>query len=264
MSIKNHGVILGKRDTDYLAGTLSYEVRNLSGDWTPYLPPGEWQRNHVFDSMACVTFSALNSLEVQYKFLTGNGINLSDRFTAKMSGTTSQGNYLWKVGDSIRKQGVVDEVVWPTADNFDWNTYYSEIPETIKARGLEFLNDFEIQYEWIDWTKESLIHHLKHAPIQVVIPGHAVLAFYSTLEVSKYFDSYEPFVKERTELFSSALKIVLTRKQKVMTEKDVKSLQALEGYLDPEGVKFWTGKSLSEYLKARLADKVKTINEINE
>lgn len=46
-----------------------------------------------------------------------------------------------------------------------------------------------------------------------------------------------------------------------MTEKEVKQLQALEGYSDPAGVVFWTGKPLSEYLKARLPDKVKTINE---
>lgn len=47
----------------------------------------------------------------------------------------------------------------------------------------------------------------------------------------------------------------------MLTEKQVKQLQALEGYNDPEGVKFWTGKLLSDYLNARLPDKIKTINE---
>lgn len=46
-----------------------------------------------------------------------------------------------------------------------------------------------------------------------------------------------------------------------MTEQEVKQLQALEGYSDPEGVAYWTGKPLGEYLKARLPDKIKTINE---
>ena len=49
-----------------------------------------------------------------------------------------------------------------------------------------------------------------------------------------------------------------------MSEKEVASLQALEGYSDPEGVAYWTGKPLSEYLKARLADKVKTIQELQK
>ena len=48
---------------------------------------------------------------------------------------------------------------------------------------------------------------------------------------------------------------------KTMTEQEVRQLQALEGYKDEAGVEFWTGKNLSDYLKARLPDKVKTINE---
>jgi murein DD-endopeptidase MepM/ murein hydrolase activator NlpD len=44
-----------------------------------------------------------------------------------------------------------------------------------------------------------------------------------------------------------------------MTEKEVRQLQALEGYSDESGVQYWTGKTLADYLKARLADKVKTI-----
>ena len=47
----------------------------------------------------------------------------------------------------------------------------------------------------------------------------------------------------------------------VMSEQEVKQLQALEGYSDPAGVVFWTGKPLSEYLKARLPDKIKTLEE---
>ena len=47
-----------------------------------------------------------------------------------------------------------------------------------------------------------------------------------------------------------------------MTEHEVASLQALEGYSDPEGVAYWTGKPLSEYLKARLSDKLKDITKL--
>ena len=46
-----------------------------------------------------------------------------------------------------------------------------------------------------------------------------------------------------------------------MTKEEVKQLQALEGYSDSEGVDYWAGKPLSAYLKARLEDKIKTINE---
>ena len=46
-----------------------------------------------------------------------------------------------------------------------------------------------------------------------------------------------------------------------MSEQEVMALQSLEGYSDPEGVTFWTGKTLGEYLKARLLDKVKEIQK---
>ena len=50
--------------------------------------------------------------------------------------------------------------------------------------------------------------------------------------------------------------------KKPMTESEVAQLQALEGYSDPEGVAYWTGKPLSEYLKARLSDKLKDITKL--
>ena len=255
----NHGIIEGQRNTDFVAGALPYEIRNPSGDWTTLLPPGEFQRNHVFDTMACVTFSALNSIEVQHKLITGKDRNFSDRFTAKMSGTTQQGNYLFKVADSIRKDGLVDEVVWPTADNFDWNQYYVFPPIEVINKGREFFNEWEVAYEFIDFNRDSLIYHLKHAPIQVVIPGHAVLAFWSTQQVTKYFDSYEPFQKERTEVFSSALKIVLTRKTKMLTKEQVHRLYALWGLNDPVGEAFWVGKSLDDLLEARKKDQLNNL-----
>ena len=50
--------------------------------------------------------------------------------------------------------------------------------------------------------------------------------------------------------------------QKLMTKKDVEMLQALEGYKDDAGAVYWTGKPLSEYLKARLQDKENQIKNL--
>lgn len=208
----NYGVIEGQRDTDYVAGTLPYEVLNPSGDWTPWLPLGEWQYINNFDLMACVTFSGENVLETIHYFLTGVRRNFSDRFNAFLSGTTTNGNWLWKVGDSFRKDGLVEETDWPTPPNPTWNTYYTPPPIEVINKGKKFLEEWTINYEFIDFSKESLLKHIKQSPIQVVIPGHAVMLFASTEQINKYFDSYEPFIKERVEGFSSALKYVMTRK----------------------------------------------------
>lgn len=51
----------------------------------------------------------------------------------------------------------------------------------------------------------------------------------------------------------------------VLTAKQVKELQALEGYFDQAGIDYWSGKSdnkpktLDDYLAARIPDKVKTL-----
>ncbi len=210
---ENRGAIEGRRDTDYVAGELPYEVRNPSGDWTDYLPSGERQRLFNVDTMACVSFSLLNCVETQIKFLTGQELNYSDRFLAKMSGTTIDGNYLWKVADSARKDGLVFQAAWPTPENYTWDTYYAEIPQHIKDMGKRFLEFWDINYEWIPTTKEEFLHHLKQAPLQIVKPGHAVMGFYQPSDVTKYFDSYLPYLKEiNTDEIRDALKIIVKKK----------------------------------------------------
>lgn len=234
--VRNLGVILGQRDTDWVAGTIPYEVNVPDGDWTPYLPPGEWQRVENLDLMSCVTFSALNVIETLYKFQIGESRNFSDRFTARMSGTTPQGNWLWKVADSIRKDGVVDEADWPIPANTTWEGYYTTPPYSVIDKAQRFLNKFKVNYEVVDFTKESLMHHLKQSPIQVVIPGHAVMNFFTNADIYKYFDSYEPFIKERKDGFVSALKYVMVKNEDMLFEQ-IKTASSPDVYLVRDGKK---------------------------
>ena len=262
--IKNYGVIEGQRGTDWVAGSIPFEELNPSGVWDQWLPLGEWQRIGNLDLMACVTFSGLNILEMIYFFMTGTRRNFADRFNAFLSGTTVNGNWLWKVGDSFRKDGLVDEIEWPTPSaNPTWEEYY--IPPTIDTinKGKKFLEDWTINYEFIDFSRDSLLYHIKQSPIQVVIPGHAV-ALFNVGQVYKYFDSYEPFIKERSEGFSSALKYVMTRKTKMLDKEDVRFLQAREGYHDDSGVEFWGNGShtLKEYKTERVPDKIKELTDL--
>lgn len=259
----NHGVIEGVRDTDFVAGTIPYEVRNPSGDWSFGLPPGEWQSNSFTDTMACVTFGELNSIETQMKLVYGLDKNYSDRFTAFMSGTTPQGNYLWKVADSIRKDGLVEESVWPSPPNFTWDTYYTPPMIEVINKAKEWKAMWRVEYEFIPFTKESIMFHLKQSPINVIIPGHLVMEFINNEQVEKYFDSYAPFVKDRTQTLSSAMKIVLTRKN-MLDKEDIRFLQALEGFRDEAGVNFWGDgtHTLKEYKSARVPDKINGLNNI--
>lgn len=223
---------------------IVYEER--CKDWTPYLPSNEKQYNKKFDTMACVSFSALNAIETQMNFLIANNLltpaqfivikelgfidennkfNCSDRFTAKMSGTTKNGNYLEKVGDSIRNDGILPEKDWKWDDTFNWDGFYSEIPQALKDKAKKIKDIIQFNTEWViikEWN-QNVVNVLKyqtlHSPIQIaapvcpmwsrftlkpedtvktcpsVVPQHATIV-YGVDEVIRDFDHYNPFAKK--------------------------------------------------------------------
>lgn len=220
----NHGVILGQRDTDWQAGEftfITYEVRNESGDWRPYLPTKEIQYGKE-DSLSCVSFSAINAIEMQEKFLTGNETNYSDRWIAKRSGTTTSGNYLYKVADTIRKEGLVLETDYPTPPNYTFAEYHADIPQdklnALTAKGQEWLKKWDFRYEFVPATKDQMLLHIKQAPLQIVVPGHAIVNFLCEQDVVNYFDTYNPHEKKTPYAnVQAAMKPLLT--QKTMAKK---------------------------------------------
>jgi len=215
----NHGVKLGQRPTDWQAGSftfISYEERNPSGDWRPYLPTKEIQYGKE-DSMSCVSFSAINAIEMQEKFLTGNETNYSDRWLAIMSETTHDGNWLYKVGDAIRKYGLVTEDKYPAPPNYTFDAYHAkpspELQVELEAEGKQWLSEWDFKYEFVPATKDSMLGHIKQAPLQIVIPGHAIVNFLCEADVVNYFDTYNPFEKKTAYgNVQSALKPLLTKK----------------------------------------------------
>ena len=228
-----HGVKLGFRPEDWVAGSigaLSFEERNPSGDWRPYLVAKEYQKAKE-DSMSCVSFSAISSIEMQEKFLTGVERNYSDRWIAKMSGTTVDGNWLWKVGDTIRNLGLVAESSYPAPANFTFAQYHAEIPEAKKQEllkeGQAWKQKWDVKTEFINtsigmWytVKEDLMKHIKHAPLQIVKPGHAIVNFLCEQDIVNYFDTYKPFEKKLAySNIQTAYKYVLTPKNMYTTKK---------------------------------------------
>jgi len=202
-----------KRPTDYSIGALDETPINPSGNWKDCLPIKEYQ-NRGLETVACVSFSALNCLEILHKRLYGVEMNWSDRFTAKMSNTTHRGNWLTTVADSIRHDGLILEKDYPSIWT-SWDNYYQEVPQELKNKGKEFLKQYKINYEWIIPTNpDTLIYALKIAPIQVVVHAwsnkvngiyqrtekplnHAVVLINSVY--GKYweiFDTYDGIIKK--------------------------------------------------------------------
>lgn len=196
----NRGLIPLEKSTDWLAADLVYEVNVPDGNWTPFLTRFEKQRFRNVETMACVSFSGNQICEMQIKQKTGVEVNFSDRFLAKCSGTTKQGNALSIVGDTLRNIGVVHEEEWPVPpEPFNWDNYYSDIPSfVIKKAKAQFLDKYDVHYGSVsDHSPQNLLYHLKQAPLWVTIPGHAIAGCVVNVAGNKitYFDTYEPALK---------------------------------------------------------------------
>ncbi len=254
MKLKNYGLIIEQpRVSDYIVGAGSavkaQDILNVTGDWEPKIPEGEYQNGVYFDTMGCVTFSALNILEMLFKAKFGIEINFSDRFTAKMSGTTLKGNSFSNVAESIRKDGLLLEDRWdyPRTQRtpvFVRDEYYETIPNVLIEEAKKFLNDYEIQYEWVPATKEKLREMLQYAPLQVQVVAWydknkdgvyekpagvdfnhgTVLIEYPENGKPKIFDSYSPFVKELEDGYdfgTYALKYQINKKDSMQAFLDL-------------------------------------------
>ena len=181
---KNTGLIPEITEDAWLGGNIPYQVNNESADWRPYDVEHEKQKDPV-ETMACVTFSLLNNLEIQHKFK-GVDINLSDKFSAKVSNTQQNGNTFERVADSCRLSssrsiGVVAESIWPNKPKAQsWAEYYKSIPQEILQEALKVDFNYEFIPHSTSWA-ETLRHNLKQCPLWITWPKdpyHAMTLMY--------------------------------------------------------------------------------------
>lgn len=170
----NTGLIPDLTPNVWIGGSIPYVVNNESADWRPYVANYELQRDPL-ETMACVTFSLLNNLEIQHKFR-GVDINLADRFTAKVSDTQMNGNTFENVADSCRASssrcvGVVKEPIWPNNKYKTWAEYYANIPQEVLQKALKVDFNYEIIPRSTDWAN-TLRYNLKQCPLWITWPAN--------------------------------------------------------------------------------------------
>ncbi len=169
--LKNTGFAgSGRTISDYVFGGVTKIAAEplINGDWTNYLPMYEYQ-NTNFETMACVTFSVLNCLEILLKRRYNATFNFSDRFTSKMSGTTTAGNTMYKVIESIRKNnGPLSQIFWRN-EGKNWDEWYKEIPQNLQDLAKLNLGCLSVGYEWVDPTPDRLKEAMKYSPLQIAI-----------------------------------------------------------------------------------------------
>jgi len=252
----NSGLKLDKRPTDYILGS-SPIVKSIlieDGDWKKWSPEHELQFNFIklYDSLMCVTYSATDCIEYQFIFALNNGlisqenakwlkdngyfknglINFSERFIGALGETSSQGAYQYKIGDAIRKFGLIPQDDLPLADTFEENIDKRFISQANYDKGAEFIKRFPISYEWVGSISE-IKEALKYGPVQVCVkyadypdantttvldpegsPNHAVTGVCYNLDYLEIDDSYHRQYKRyaHNKIFSPMLYTVNFKK----------------------------------------------------
>lgn len=145
------------------------------GDIRPYMSAGEMQKRNDKDKMDCVTRSSLraigatlNRLKVlvdneeadeeqqeiiricrHFRLFNEQGeYDVSERYIAKVSGTTERGNNYKNVADAIRHYGLLPEADYPYVN--DYNEYYQTVPQNLIEAGKKVAEHLDFNYEFIE------------------------------------------------------------------------------------------------------------------
>lgn len=268
----NDGVIIEKRKNDWISGVnspIGYNIINPTADWQSQITATEKQHGIYFDSMACVSFSAThivemilnqmisnNAVDEQHMtflrdegYINANGkVDMSERFLAKMSNTTKVGNTCQAVWDAVRNYGMVPAKDWSWNPDqrdpvFNWDQFYSEIPQSVKDKGMRFKTFFYTAYEWVLQDNHSPAvfgDHLKQSPLQLISmawpnpingiypntlgcgSGHATAGIRQIATITDY-DHYEPFIKELAADYciTYALKAVVAQNNNILSQDQI-------------------------------------------
>ena len=251
--IINNGYIKEEKDErDYIFGAsdIHNQIIREDGQWSDiFTPPAERQNKRNVDVMACVTFSLFNVIEFLAFYKWGEKWDESDRYVAKMSNTTRNGNSMRQVIDTLRKiSGSVPEEDYPFSDFLDWNKYYQSVPKNIIEKGQTWLKRYEVNYQAVLNNSKMMMEALKYSPLWVAgfawaksgeyyrswgRTNHAfTIVGYKEGEYWLAFDSYSPFIKKLAwdYNFAYAKSISIKKKDIEFNKAGLKDLREKRGW----------------------------------
>lgn len=172
----NSGLIINPtiRATDYVFGGVTsvpnYIVRP-NGQWINSLPKREIQHGkYIGSTQDCVSRSFTNLCEIYLKARYNEERNFNDRFLAKISNTSRSGTYFDTVVLKASKFGLLNQELWDIDlddINTTWEKYYSQPPEELFIEAKKFLDEYEINHDWVAGGIEQTLESLKYSPLQI-------------------------------------------------------------------------------------------------
>ena len=225
------------------------EILRPDGDWRDYIPEFELQRKNGVESSACYVEAQQHAIAtiIEETFDIPN-LNFSARFNALLSCGTPQGGSPIEGGDSIRHDGLINEMLLPFADNItSWESFHSFEGgnETVcRKAGQDWLKSWAMKYDIVaerygtieekfDLLKQALLY--SPVPISVTAwweqdghyikpigmrDNHLCLALHCGDDnVVTVLDTYEPFIKKLAPNFPSEfmMRWTVTKNEKIPT-----------------------------------------------
>lgn len=136
-----------------------------NGQWDTFLPAEELQAQYT-ETQACASFGTLNCVEALERHEFGKTNNWSDRFLAKISGTSRQGNDPHTVAETLRKKGTVPEAEWPTKEVYSWDDFYKDIPFQVQVDAqAKFRGLYEFAHQYVKTDPNSMMTALQFSPL---------------------------------------------------------------------------------------------------
>lgn len=203
----------------YLGGTLPIEVLQKDRDWRSFMPEGERQKRNGVETNNCTAFGTLSAQEGYMRRKYNFNVNWSDRYLGARAGTKGAGNSPHTVVETQRTfAGMIPEEVLPFSDRISSQSeYFDGVEFRHKLMGLHWLNEWEVQHEWVfdhretNW-RDQLYDSLQFSPIGIAVQAWSMDGdryvrtggdtHWCTLVYAKkndhwlIYDSYAPFYKK--------------------------------------------------------------------
>lgn len=175
MEIKNYGYIAPvQKPEDYVFGasTLPQDILQTNGSWIDYLPEAESQLKTT-ETWNCTAFGTLACFEILFRRLFKEKIEFSDRFTGIRAGTQPPGNDPLTVGKAVYKGATIPEALLPfTLDiqsSAEYYSYKGGDEKVCVAKGQEYEETYNMNYEIVGTNTKSIIEALKTSPLGVSV-----------------------------------------------------------------------------------------------
>ena len=199
-------------DDDYILGSsLPLEVVNPSQNWEEWLPKYEPQASK-YETSGCTVWGTQNQIEAYMKKVFGFEPNYSERFNYILAHITHPGAPPSKAYESIRKQGLIDDVLLPYADTYKEFLQPNPMMKEFLKKGLEWQSKYDFKHEWIrNPNPDKIKEALKYSPICVSVTAwfqegglyvdrgqrntHWCVAFKVEDNKVHVFDSYDNAIK---------------------------------------------------------------------